>query len=74
MKELDLLLERFMSCGLDDVAESSLSNIERLLESPDQDLLAWLNGASAPADPDLVDAVAILRTHVAYRQGIAMRR
>ena len=55
MKELDLLLERFLAQAFDDLNDEQLDLLERLLESPDQDLLGWLSGAAEPGDECLVE-------------------
>ena len=53
MKELDLLLERFLARAFDELDDEQLDLLERLLESPDQDLLNWLSGGAAPEDEEL---------------------
>ena len=64
MRELDLLLERFLAHGLDALTEVELDELERLLEQPDQDILAWLTAASAPGDAGLDRILAIARARV----------
>ena len=64
MRELDLLLERFLAQGLDALTEVELDELERLLEQPDQDILAWLTAASGPGDGSLDRILAIARARV----------
>ena len=63
MKELDVLLERFTRSGLPAISDAWLGDLERLLESPDPDLLTWLTGTGKPVDPTLVTVLAFVRTH-----------
>jgi succinate dehydrogenase flavin-adding protein (antitoxin of CptAB toxin-antitoxin module) len=48
MRELDLLLEKFLSSDFDSLAEVELVSLERLLDHPDQDILAWLTASREP--------------------------
>jgi len=64
MRELDLLLERFVSSALDELDEPDLRRFEALLDEPDQDILDWLWGARRPADPDTARIVAIVKRHL----------
>ena len=61
MRELDLLLARFLAAGLGSIEEADLERLERLLTEPDQDILAWITGAARPADADTGRIVAIIR-------------
>lgn len=61
MRELDLLLARFLAAGLESIGEADLERLERLLNEPDQDILAWITGAARPADTDTGRVVAIVR-------------
>lgn len=67
MRELDLLLETFLAPGLDSLDDSELDNLERLLEQPDQDILAWLTGEPPPEDAGLGGIVAIARKRIDRR-------
>jgi antitoxin CptB len=53
MREMDILLTRFLDRGYGDLDEAEQSAFERLLDLPDQDLLAWLSGKGAPDDVQL---------------------
>ena len=62
MKELDVLLERFVRRGLDRLDKGELEALERLLEQPDQDILEWLTSTTTPP-PDLRTVVVLVRSH-----------
>jgi antitoxin CptB len=64
MRELDLLLERFLAPGLDTLEGADLDDLERLLEQPDQDILAWLTGTPPPEHTGLGGIVAIARERI----------
>ena len=64
MRELDLLLERFLAPGLDALTDAELDDLERLLEAPDQDILGWLMGAAGTGDDGLDRIVAIARDRI----------
>jgi antitoxin CptB len=52
-REIDLILGGFADRELANLDESGLDAFERLLEAPDQDVYAWINGAAAvPAEHD----------------------
>lgn len=48
MRELDLLLEKFLASDFDALRESELDALERLLGQPDQDILAWISSSREP--------------------------
>ncbi len=64
MRELDLLLERFLAGGLQSLGEDDLDCLEKLLAQPDQDILAWLTAAPKPGDAEIRRIVAILRGRI----------
>ena len=64
MRELDLLLARFLEAGLGSMSEADLGRLEGLLAEPDQDILAWLTGAAAPPDADTGRIVGIIRNTI----------
>ena len=42
IKEMDLIVGGFAQARLSDMADAELAEFEKLLELPDQDLLAWV--------------------------------
>jgi antitoxin CptB len=44
MREMDLIMGRFADSAIDRLADAELAEFERLIEVPDQDLLAWITG------------------------------
>jgi antitoxin CptB len=64
MRELDLLLEKFLSSGLELLEDDDLERMENLLIQPDQDILAWLTGATTPEDANIRHIVIILRNTI----------
>ena len=64
MRELDLLLARFLAECLEGMETTDLERLERLLEEPDQDILAWITGARAPRDADSHRIVNIIRSAI----------
>ena len=64
MRELDLLLERFLATGLQSLGVVDLDRLEKLLAQPDQDILAWLTAEPKADDADIRRIVAILRDRI----------
>ena len=62
MKELDVLLERFAAQGLERIDDGDLDALERLLDSPDQDILEWLASASATPPSEMLGIVSLIRS------------
>jgi antitoxin CptB len=53
MRELDLMMGRFAEATLERLTPEELSELERLIELPDHELLTWLMGeAEVPRDYD----------------------
>ena len=50
MKELDVMLNRFIDQHYDELDASQLSDFNRLLDSQDTDLWYWFMGKSEPQD------------------------
>ncbi len=48
MRELDLLLEKFLASDFEALEEPQLAALARLLDAPDQDILAWLSASREP--------------------------
>ena len=69
MKELDLLLERFLERSFEALNDERLDCLEMLLDTPDQDLLNWLTGAAEPRDEDLAEIARWIRRRIAFWPG-----
>jgi antitoxin CptB len=53
MREMDLIMGRFADAHIGELSDADLGVFERLLEVPDQDMLAWITGAAAvPVEHD----------------------
>jgi succinate dehydrogenase flavin-adding protein (antitoxin of CptAB toxin-antitoxin module) len=57
MKELDLLLQRWLAQCFDTASDTERTRFAALLELPDPELAHYLLAAGRPADPDLTAAV-----------------
>ncbi len=64
MRELDLLLEKFLASGLQSLGSGDLDCLEKLLAQPDQDILAWLTTGPRPDDMEIRRIVDILRDRI----------
>lgn len=60
MRELDVVLERYLERRYARAPESERRAFESLLERQDPELLAYLMGREAPEDPELVNVIARL--------------
>lgn len=67
MKELDVLLERFIRRALDRLDAEEMGALERLLDQPDQDILEWISSPAAVPPAGLGGIVAIIRAHALGR-------
>ncbi len=59
-REIDLILGGFADRRIEELSETGLDAFERLLEAPDQDVYAWITGASPPPpehDTPTLDAI-----------------
>ena len=61
MKELDVLLGRFVERHLDSLSDAQLDRYESLIECPDPDLYQWILGRGAPPAVHDTDVMALLR-------------
>jgi antitoxin CptB len=57
MKELDLLLHRWLRTRYEAATSAQQAGFEALLELPDPQLLQFLLGGEVPADPGIAAAV-----------------
>ena len=64
---MDILLQRFLERGYDTMSADERTDFERLLDLPDQDILAWLWGGEEelPGDEGLAAVVRLIRRAVA---------
>ena len=69
MKELDLLLERFLERGFKNLSSEQLIRFEALLESPDQDLIDWIGGGAPPQSAELAEIVRCIRWRIGLEPG-----
>ena len=61
MKELDILLGRFVARHLDALTPAQLDRYESLIECPDPDLYGWILGRAEPPRNHDTDVMALLR-------------
>jgi antitoxin CptB len=52
IREMDLVLGRFADAQLASLNDAELTELERWLEVPDQQIFAWINGM-APPPPEI---------------------
>ncbi|HEX2245077.1 MAG TPA: succinate dehydrogenase assembly factor 2 [Gammaproteobacteria bacterium] len=64
IRELDLLLRRFLEQGYDRLSHEEKRMFEHLLDQSDPDLLAWLMGNSDPLEENARRLVADIRATV----------
>ena len=68
VREMDLILGRFIDAQIASLSESELDDYERLLEAPDADVFSWLTGEVET--PSLYDT-PVLRKIRAFHTYIA---
>ncbi len=61
LRELDILLARFLESQPEALGERELEAFEALLDQPPLDLLGWLTGQGEPDDPELAALCARIR-------------
>jgi antitoxin CptB len=61
MKELDVMLERFLADGYSELDEGERAVFARLLNSMDPELFGWLSGNALPDDEQLAAVVRRVR-------------
>ena len=52
IREMDLVLGRFADAQLTSLSDAELTELERWLEVPDQQIFSWVNGM-APVPPEI---------------------
>lgn len=60
-REMELILERFLTAAGDGLDEDTRQGLERLLDQSDQDILDWIARRSAPPDAVLTALVDRIR-------------
>ena len=58
MRELDVLVTRYLDERYPSAGEAEQAAFVRLLELPDPELLAYVTGRASPDDPELARVVA----------------
>jgi antitoxin CptB len=61
MLELDVVLQRFLAAHVASLSDTELDAFERLLQTPDPELLGYVQGTCEPADSGLRQLVAKIR-------------
>ena len=61
MRELDVLLNRFIESRYTELDASAREAFDTLLEASNTDLYAWLTGRTAPQSHDLAQLVCRIR-------------
>jgi antitoxin CptB len=61
VREMDLLLERFLETAWPGLGAAERSAFERLLDEPDPDLYAWITGREEPREPAYLPIIERLR-------------
>lgn len=65
MLELDLLLKEFLDDGYADLDDAARRHFDAMLDYPDAVLLEWLLGRIQPADRDVAQLIAKIRSTAA---------
>jgi len=61
MREMDILMTRFLDRGYAQMDVAGQQAFERLLDAPDQDILEWLWSDSLPDDAELAQLIVHMR-------------
>lgn len=64
--ELDLVLERFLAVGFEDLSDADLTTLRRLLACSDEELMTWLVGGEPVDDLDLDRLVRAIRAATGF--------
>lgn len=60
MRELDVLLSRFLEAAYPDLNAAERDLFDRLLDESDVDLYAWLTRRRAPDKPEFIHLVQLI--------------
>jgi antitoxin CptB len=61
IREMDLLLQGFLSGPYAELSPTERRAFERLLNEPDPELMAWVAGRAEPRDPEYLPLIERLR-------------
>jgi succinate dehydrogenase flavin-adding protein (antitoxin of CptAB toxin-antitoxin module) len=61
MREMDILMTRFLERGYSQLDIKGQQTFDRLLDEPDQDILEWLWNDVLPDDQDLAQLIVHMR-------------
>ena len=61
MREMDILMTRFLERGYSHLDIAGQQTFDRLLDEPDQDILVWLWNDVLPDDQDLAQLIVHMR-------------
>jgi antitoxin CptB len=61
IREMDILLQRFIEKHYDDLSSEEKQNFELLLEQQDLDILAWILGKSEPPTREFTHLTRLIR-------------
>jgi len=64
MKELDVLLERFLERGYASLDKQERGVFARLLDQKDPDLLIWLTGREQPPNPVFAALISRMQSFI----------
>jgi antitoxin CptB len=60
-REIDLILGRFADATIEALEDEGLDAFEALLDQPDQEVYAWIQGQAAPPEHETPTLAAIRR-------------
>ena len=61
MREMDILMTRFLERGYSQMDNAGQQAFDRLLDAPDQDILEWICNDTLPDDPELAQLIVRMR-------------
>lgn len=66
MRELDLVLERFLDSGYSELGEADRARFETLLATQDDTLFGWFYQGEVPDDAGMAQLVERIRGHYGF--------